>query len=174
MIGIIAAMTIDRVIGVYDDGEEIGRIPWDRRKSFLIPDQKRFKEITSDTIVVMGRRTWESIGQKPLPNRENVIISKNIKNTETLDGVYENIKSFIKENKNKNVWFIGGREIYKQAMRFCDTIDITIVPLLSRTLCSQSAVKVYFPSIDEERYDRVGLVHKYNKSLRIIRYERKI
>jgi len=84
-------------------------------------DLKRFKEITSGNTVVMGRKTFESIG-KPLPNRRNIIISRQNLN---IDGV-EVINS-IDEIKNiqEDIFIIGGGEIYKSCIIFADKIYAT-------------------------------------------------
>ena len=65
MISIIAAVSKNGVIGVDN------KLPWN-----LPEDLKRFKELTTNNVVIMGRKTYESIG-KPLPNRINIVITRN-------------------------------------------------------------------------------------------------
>ena len=62
----IVAISPERVIGI--DGE----LPW-----HYSADLRRFKRLTMGTTVIMGRRTWESIGSRPLPGRHNIVITKN-------------------------------------------------------------------------------------------------
>ena len=79
-------------------------------------DLKNFKKITTGKTVVMGRKTHESIG-KALPNRKNIILTRNfnIKHDENIE-VYNDLENFIDKYKNNNeeIFIIGGEEIYKQ------------------------------------------------------------
>lgn len=113
---IIVATTHDFVIGKNND------LPWHSKK-----DLKYFKEMTTGNVVIMGRKTYESIG-KPLPNRINIVISKSdIK----YDGciVLNSLESALEEaNKyGKEIFIIGGSSIYKQAFPNADTLYITWV-----------------------------------------------
>jgi dihydrofolate reductase len=107
------------IIVAYDKNLAIGKdntLVW--RQS---ADLKRFKELTTGHTVVMGRKTYESIG-KPLPNRRNIVITRqDIK----IDGV-EIIKS-IEEIKNikEDIFIIGGGEIYKNCLILADRIFVT-------------------------------------------------
>jgi len=115
-IGAIAAMTKDRVIGVNNT------IPWHYPEDF-----KRFKRVTLNGIIIMGRKTWESIGSKALPKRRNIVISRG-----TLDNVeyYASIEKALSacEDSARAIWFIGGGQIYSDAIYHCNHLDITTVP----------------------------------------------
>lgn len=114
MIRIIVAMSKNRVIG------NNNQLIWK-----LSSDLKRFKELTTGNSVVMGRKTFESIG-KPLPNRRNVIITRN--NEYVVEGC--EIVSSLEEAlllTNNNCFIIGGGEIYKQALDITDKIYLTLV-----------------------------------------------
>lgn len=91
-------------------------------------DLKRFKAITSGHPVIMGRKTYESIG-KPLPNRQNVIISNN-KNYKA-DGceVVHSLKEAIELCKGSDIYIIGGGTIYKEAMHIADKLYLTLVDI---------------------------------------------
>ena len=91
----------------------------------LSSDLKRFKELTTGNPIVMGRKTFESIG-KPLPNRRNIIITRN--NDYIVEGC--EIVSSLEEAlllTNNNCFIIGGGEIYKQALDITDKIYLTLV-----------------------------------------------
>ena len=114
MIKIIVAMSKNRVIG--NNNELIWK---------LSSDLKRFKELTTNNPVVMGRKTYESIG-KPLPNRRNIIITRNLE--------YEvgdcEIVSSLEEAlllTGSDCFIIGGGEIYKQSLEIVDKIYLTLV-----------------------------------------------
>lgn len=114
MIKIIVAMSKNRVIGSNN------QLIWK-----LSSDLKRFKELTTDNPVIMGRKTYESIG-RPLPNRRNIIITRNT--DYSVDGC--EIVSSLEEAlllTNNNCFIIGGGEIYKQSLEFADKIYLTLV-----------------------------------------------
>ena len=110
---IVAALNRKRVIG------KKGKIPW------RIPeDMKRFKELTTGHAVLMGRKTYESIG-KTLPARRNVVVtSQNIPDVEHYRSIREALIALAGEEK---VFVIGGGEIYKQTIGRADRLVLTIV-----------------------------------------------
>ena len=91
----------------------------------LSSDLKRFKELTTGHPVVMGRKTYESIG-RPLPNRRNIIITRNseyeIEGCETVSSLEEALLL-----TGSNCFIIGGGEIYKQSLELADKIYLTLV-----------------------------------------------
>jgi dihydrofolate reductase len=111
---IIVAMTEKQVIG------RKGSIPWH------IPEELRlFKEFTSGESVIMGRRTFESIGS-PLPQRHNIVVSSRMNPRPGID-VCRNLTSAVKlaDGYGKKVFFIGGAEIYRAALPLADFLYIS-------------------------------------------------
>ena len=105
-------------------------------------DLKRFKQRTLGKIIIMGRRTWESIGSKALPGRRNIVISRSpVAATECYTGVAEAIERC----GEKDLWIIGGSQIYLAAFEFLNLLDVTLVP--DRV---NSGHAVRFPVIDPE------------------------
>ena len=100
----------------------------------LPADLKHFKEITTLHPVVMGRKTFESIGH-PLPNRRNIVITRNINykrdlpaGTDGVELVYSlNEALDLFPDQNEEIFVIGGAEIYKQTMPIADKLYITHV-----------------------------------------------
>lgn len=97
---------------------------------FYAPDDmKFFKSQTSDNVVIMGRRTFESLpGKKPLKNRQNIILSTD-KNF-SVDGasVYHSVDELldaVKDINDRKVFVIGGASIYETLLPYCDTAYIT-------------------------------------------------
>jgi dihydrofolate reductase len=111
---ISAIVAVDENWGIGYQGNLLANIP---------DDLKRFKELTTDNIVVMGKTTWESLPKKPLPNRVNIVIDY-IEQSSCHPNVFfknlENTKSFINLNSNLNFFIIGGGSIYKQLLSICD------------------------------------------------------
>ncbi len=125
-------MTKDRVIG--KDGD----IPWHYSE-----DLKRFKRKTIDSTIIMGRKTWESIGSKPLPRRRNIVISsRKLKDVECCSSIESAL-----ENVEDKVWIIGGGQIYQASLDYCDAVDITWIP---ETIEGEGIVK--FPELDHSQW----------------------
>jgi dihydrofolate reductase len=95
----------------------------------LSADLKHFKEITSGHTVIMGRKTFESLPNGPLPNRRNIVITRDTKykaeGIEIVHSLPEAIGLFKKSEDE--IFIIGGAEIYKQAMEYADKLYITHV-----------------------------------------------
>ncbi len=172
-IKIIAAVDLNYLMG-YDN-----IIPWHKPA-----DLKRFKQKTLNQIVIMGRKTYESIG-KALPNRTNCVISRNPSKIKNLSsGVitslsFEEIINQLK-NTDKTVWIIGGSEIYKEALLsdIVSEIDLTIlngrwVPPAGDSMEIVKMKSVIFPRIpleftvesEEVNKEDTSLLHRvYKKS----------
>lgn len=137
MITIVVAMGKNREIGV--DNQLLWHLP---------KDLKHFKELTSGHPIIMGRKTYESIG-KPLPNRTNIVISR--KNDWFEEGILivGSIKEALKFAKkiDENVFVIGGGTIYEQTIDLADQLEITLV---DATLNADT----YFPKIDEKIWQK--------------------
>lgn len=124
-ISIIAAVSNDGVIGIN------GKIPWD-----IPEDMKYFKNITSQNTVIMGRKTFESIGY-PLPNRINIVVSSQASiisqkyRDERLKGIIlvENLEKAIGIGAifGRPIFLIGGSRIYKEGLKYTNTMYITRV-----------------------------------------------
>ena len=118
IISIIAAVSENNVIG------RSGKTPW-----HIPEDLKRFREITLGHHILMGRKTFKSIG-KPLPGRTNLIISKDkklkIKGTKVFDSIEKAIK-FAKNNKEKELFVIGGEKIFNNLINKTNKIHLTKV-----------------------------------------------
>ena len=110
----------------------------------LPKDLKHFKEITSNHPIIMGRKTYESIG-KPLPNRTNIVISRKTDWFEEGILIVGSIKEALKFAKkiDENIFIIGGGNIYEQTIDLADQLEITWV---DATLEADT----YFPKIDEK------------------------
>lgn len=94
----------------------------------LPEDMKRFREITTGHTVVMGRKTYESFPKRPLPNRVNCVISRTQKEIEGAE-VFGSVEDFLEYEKeiNDEIFVIGGGEIYRQLLPYCDKAYITRV-----------------------------------------------
>jgi len=108
----------------------------------LPADLKRFKKVTTGHHVIMGRKTFESLG-KPLPNRTTIIITRD-KNYKVEGCLVVNSLSGAIEaaNSDENPYILGGAEIYRQSMELADVLDLTFVH-------HTFEADVFFPEIDK-------------------------
>ena len=129
MKGILVAVSPEGIIG------KDNAIPW-----HYSTDLKRFKRLTTGNTIIMGRKTWESLPKKPLPERRNIVITRS-----SIDGVecFRSIDDALQTCEG-DIWFIGGAGIYEEAMGKVDVIDMTLVPdKVKGNNC------IYFPKIDK-------------------------
>ena len=118
MISIVVAMSSNRVIGIDN------KLPWN-----LPDDLKRFKNLTINNVVVMGRKTHLSIG-KVLPNRLNVILTRNTTWHNPLGDncvVCYSVEEVLEKFKYRDLFIIGGSEVYKQFLNIADKIYLTVI-----------------------------------------------
>jgi len=125
----MGAVVTSIVVAIADNGVigKDGGMPWR-----LSSDLKRFKEITLGKPIIMGRKTYESIG-KALPGRLNIVVSRSGFSPEDavgvdgVDGAIEAAKKWADENGVSEICIIGGGQIYKEALAMTDRIYLTHV-----------------------------------------------
>ena len=108
---IIAAIAEDGTIG------HAGKIPW-----HISDDLKRFKRVTMGHPVIMGRKTYESIGQ-PLPGRRNIVLTHHPMGPDQ----FPDLPSALESCRDDVVFIIGGRQVYRAALPLADTFLLTHV-----------------------------------------------
>lgn len=138
MISIIVACSENNVIGK-DNG-----LIWR-----LSNDLKRFKALTTGHAIVMGRKTFESIG-RPLPNRRNIILSKNL---EAMDGC-EIMRSSgevleLAKSTDEELFIIGGGQVYEQFLPFADKLYLTLVH-------TEAEGDTFFPALNRDEWTEVA------------------
>lgn len=135
-LSVIVAMTEERVIGINN------QLPW-----HLSEDLKRFKKITMGHPIIMGRKTYESIG-KPLPGRQNVVVTRNRNyRAEGVLVVHSIEEALQKCDQNTGEEFIiGGANLFAAAIPKVQKIYLTIVHHLFKG-------DVYFPEFDENDFE---------------------
>ena len=140
MTGLIVAYSRNRVIG------RKGEIPW-RIKG----EQRRFRELTTGNVVIMGRRSYDEIG-RPLPNRFNIIVSKtadySAENLVTVPSLTDAINYAKEHFPDKNIYLSGGAGIYREGLNLCDALYVTEVDI------DVPDGDTFFPEIDEGLYEK--------------------
>lgn len=139
MISFIVAMDENQLIGREND------LPWS-----LPADLKRFKEITMGHPIVMGRKTYESIG-RPLPGRENIILTTNKAYQAEGCKVFHSFEDLLQycQNHENEVFVIGGAVLFKLFLPYVDRLYITKIH-------QQFDGDVYFPDIDWSNFQIVA------------------
>ena len=133
-IALIVAMAENRVIG------KENTIPWH------IPDELQlFKKHTMGHPILMGRKTYESIG-KPLPGRTNIIITRSKGFSARGCEVYTDLKEALSRFQDEKIFVIGGAEIFAQTLDLADELYITHV---RKSISGDT----FFPEFDETRFE---------------------
>lgn len=135
---ISAIVAVDNNWGIGYNGDLLEHIP---------EDLKYFKELTTGHIVVMGRKTWDSLPKKPLKDRLNIVISsqpKEVLGDLSIRISMEEAKIRLALSSADEEWFIiGGGTIYKELLPICDRVYVT------KILKDHENVDTYFPDLDK-------------------------
>jgi len=131
-------VAVDENWAIGNKGELLVRIP---------NDQKVFRMETTGKVVVLGRKTMDTFPQKqPLPNRTNIILTRNPR-YEVKDAiVVHSIEELLEELKNypdEDIYIIGGDSIYKQMLPYCDVAHVTWIE-------HEYQADSYFPNLDKD------------------------
>ena len=132
MIHLIAALGENNVIG------KDNAIPWQ-----IPADLQHFKALTTGHAIIMGRKTYESIG-RTLPNRENIIVSATLTSVEGAL-VVTSLEDALKKASNEEIFIIGGAQLYQEALPIVDQLDLTRVHIAPEG-------DTWFPAIDLNQY----------------------
>ena len=157
MISLIAAVGKNNELGL------------DNHLIFNIPgDLKFFRNTTLGKTVVMGRKTYESIG-KPLPKRINIVVSNSLKETDgvtIINSFEEVLEKYL--NSDEEVFIIGGESLYNYFINYAQNIYLTKV-------YANAVADKYFPSFDESNYEQtlLGENKENNLEYKHILYRRK-
>ncbi len=136
-ISLIVAMASNRVIGLE------GRMPW-----HLSADLKHFKKITLGSPILMGRKTFEAIG-RPLPGRDNLIISRNPAYQQAGCRVFTDKHAVLKHaQSSKELFVIGGQTLYEMFLPVADNLYLTLIH-------KNFPGDTYFPEFNEKDWQEV-------------------
>ena len=142
----IVAMSLNRVIG------HKGSLPW-----HLPEDLKRFRLLTLNHTVIMGRKTFESIG-KPLPQRKNFVITRQKEFRPDGVSVFSSLECALTQcETDKEVFIIGGGEIYVQSLGIVQRIYLTLIE-------KKIEGDAYFPELEESSFIELSSESKYASS----------
>lgn len=160
------------IIVAYDKNRAIGQngdMPWGRS---LPADLVNFKRLTRNSNVIMGRKTFESIGSRPLPDRENIVISSKPTGVKKVLTAM-NLRSALALSRYPT-FIIGGSRVYK------DALDIPEIDTIYATEIDAEFpdVDTFFPEIDMDAWEEVSRAHhsadnENNYDFDFVTYKRK-
>lgn len=142
MLSIIVAMDQNRVIGLNND------LPW-----HLPNDLRYFKNVTTGHTIVMGRKTFDSIG-RVLPNRKHIVLTRSKRQFPDEVIVVRNIEEILhyaKEHNEEEIFIIGGAELFKLMFPYVDKMYITLIE-------ESFEGDVYFPEFNESEWKLISKV----------------
>lgn len=140
------------------DNDLIWRIP---------DDLKRFKERTKNHPVIMGRATYESLPKRPLPNRTNIVLTRDedleLEGATVVHSTKEALEAAEQASGNEEIFIIGGGQIYALFLPYTDVLDLTLVEEET-----PADADVYFPEysqftemLSEEAHEHEGLSYRH-------------
>jgi dihydrofolate reductase len=142
-LSLVVAMSRNRVIG------KSNQLPWR-----MSDDLKRFKTLTMDHVVIMGRRTFESMNSKPLPGRTNIVITRRTDFHPNGIIIAHDLEEAVRQaelhdgqlHRKGEAFIIGGAEIFQQALSRADRIHLTLID-------AQVEGDTFFPPIDASNWN---------------------
>jgi dihydrofolate reductase len=134
-ITLIAAMGKNRAIGFE------GRMPW-----HLPAELQHFKRVTMGKSIVMGRKTWQSIG-RPLPGRQNIVISRNMDFLAPGADVAHSLQAAVKISEADEVMVIGGGQLYQLAIPLARRMVLTLIDI-------QPQADTWFPDWEDKHWQQ--------------------
>ena len=137
-ITLIAAMGKNREIGL--DGE----MPW-----HLPAELQHFKRATMDKAIVMGRKTWQAIG-RPLPGRQNIVVSRNAKFEAPGAGVVCSLEQALKQSNSQEIMVIGGGQLYELALPMAQRLILTRIDI-------EPEADTWFPQWDQDEWQTMAV-----------------
>jgi dihydrofolate reductase len=136
-LNISVAMAKNQVIGCNN------QLPWD-----MPADLQRFRQLTLNKTVIMGRKTFESIGHA-LPDRENIVITQQENYRAENCKIVHSLEDAVLEASHKKIFVIGGQAIYEQALQVAQHLFITLIDAVIDG-------DVFFPEIEKTKWQLVS------------------
>jgi dihydrofolate reductase len=157
---IVAIVAVDKNFGIGKNGKLLASLP---------TDLEHFKETTDGGVLIMGRKTAQSLPNgRPLPNRTNIVLTKNIKEKKALEDngflvVADKLSALcLAKNFNRQVFIVGGEQIYKLFINDCNKCILTHIDYLFEA-------DTFFPKLDEKHWTKTeevpGLKDKLNYNI---------
>ena len=140
-----------------------GELPW-----HVSEDLKQFKQLTLNSTIIMGRKTWDSLPVRPLSQRNNIVLSSTNQSNATTYHSLEECLDALKKQEIDNVFIIGGRSIYKLFFHLADYLHISFINLKNKNIneffpFDISIIKNEFKKIEEKNLSENALYTYWQK-----------
>ena len=156
---IISAIAKNGCIGIKN------KIPWHIKRDF-----EHFKKLTQGHVVIMGRKTWESLPIQPLPGRQNIVLTRDTNFKLDKADVFQSFGEALNSCADqKKVFIIGGANIYEQGLKYANVLELTKIE-------KEFVGDTYFPKINYDEWKLVSkedLVDETHGKYSFLRYEKK-
>ena len=119
----------------------------------LPADMKHFKEVTMGHSIIMGRKTFESFPHRPLPGRQNIVITRNAQWQYPSVTVVHSLEEAIAAAETDAVFIIGGAQVYEQALPLVDVLHLTVIH------ARWASADAFFPPLDMGEWQEVSREH---------------
>lgn len=120
---------------------------------YLPADMKHFKQVTMGNSIVMGRKTFESFSRRPLPGRQNIVITRNPDWQYPDVTVAHNLEEAIAASQTDTVFIIGGAQVYEQALPLVDVLHLTQIH------ARWASADAFFPVLNLDEWQEVSREH---------------
>jgi len=119
----------------------------------LPADMKHFKEVTMGSSIIMGRKTFESFPRRPLPGRQNIVITRNTAWQYPGVTVVHSVEDAIAAAETDTVFVIGGADVYEQTLPLVEVLHLTLIH------ARWASADVFFPALDMNEWQEVSREH---------------
>ncbi len=119
----------------------------------LPADMKHFKEVTMGSSIIMGRKTFESFPRRPLPGRQNIVITRNAAWQYPGVTVVHSVEDAIAAAETDTVFVIGGADVYEQTLPLVEVLHLTLIH------ARWASADVFFPALDMNEWQEVSREH---------------
>ena len=120
---------------------------------YLPADMRHFKEVTMGHSIVMGRKTFESFPRRPLPGRQNIVITRNTGWQYPGVTVAHSLEDAVAAAQTDTVFIIGGAQVYEQALPLVDVLHLTCIH------ARWASADAFFPTLDMDEWQEVSREH---------------
>ena len=142
---------------------EDGKLPW-----YVSEDLKHFKQLTLNSTIIMGRKTWDSLPTRPLPKRNNIVLSSTNQLDATTYHSLEECLNALKDQPIENIFIIGGRSIYQLFFHLADYLHISFINIKNDNIneffpFDIITIKHQFKQIDEKNLSKNAIYTYWEK-----------
>ena len=135
-------LTLIAAVGENMEIGKKGRLVW-----HIPEDLRHFKDLTMGGAIIMGRNTWESLPKRPLPGRQNIVVTRQSDYKAPGADRASSLEEAIEMAKGSRAFIIGGESVYRSALPLATRLELT------RIMATDSEADTWFPSLEESQWE---------------------